>query len=293
MIHLARRDFALLVVINLIWGFNLIASKVGLGVFPPICFTALRFSMLALCLLPFLRWHAGLMTPLLTAAALSGGLQFALLFSGVHLTTHVGSVAIATQLGVPFTTLMSVLFLGEVIRWRRRLGILLAFAGVAVIGVQSDMFADRAGLALVAASTLVGSVGLVAVKRLGTTFGALELQAWFAVTGLPILWGLSLWLEHGQWAAVQQAAPLQWAALLYTVFISSLIAHSGYYWLVSRYPVTSVTPLTTLSPVFSIVLGVWLLGDRVTARLLIGGALTLIGVTIIALRERRLVDTGT
>lgn len=293
MIHLARRDFAFLVVINLIWGFNLIASKVGLGVFPPICFTALRFSMLALCLLPFLRWHAGLMTPLLVAAALSGGLQFALLFTGVHLTTHVGSVAIATQLGVPFTTLMSVLFLGEVIHWRRRLGILLAFTGVAVIGVQSDMFADRAGLALVVASTLVGSVGLVAVKRLGTTFGALELQAWFAVTGLPILWGLSLWLEHGQWAAVQQAAPLQWGALLYTVFVSSLIAHSGYYWLVSRYPVTSVTPLTTLSPVFSIVLGVWLLGDRVTARLLIGGALTLVGVTIIALRERLLVDTGT
>ena len=130
-------------------------------------------------------------------------------------------------------------------------------------------------------------------KRLGTTFGALELQAWFAVTGLPILWSLSRWLEHGQWAAVEHATPLQWAALLYTVFVSSLIAHSGYYWLVSRYPVTSVTPLTTLSPVFSIVLGVWLLGDRVTARLLIGGALTLIGVTIIALRERRPIDTGT
>ena len=158
MSHLARRDLGFLVVINLIWGFNLIASKVGLGIFPPICFTALRFSMLAVVLLPFLRWHTGLMTPLLIAAALSGGLQFALLFTGVHLTTHVGSVAIATQLGVPFATLMSVLFLGEVIHWRRRLGILLAFAGVAVIGVQSDMFADRAGLALVVASTLVLSL---------------------------------------------------------------------------------------------------------------------------------------
>ena len=293
MIHLSRRDFWFLVLINLIWGFNLIASKVGVGNFPPIFFTALRFSLLAACLLPFLRWHAGLMTPLLTAAALSGGLQFALLFTGVHLTTHVGSVAIATQLGVPFTTLMSVLFLGEVIRWRRRLGILLAFAGVAVIGVQSDMFVDRAGLALVVASALVGSIGLVAVKRLGTTFGALELQAWFAVTGLPILWGLSLWLEQGQWASIGQATPLHWGALLYTVFVSSLIAHSGFYYLVRRYPVTSVSPLTTLSPLFSITFGIVLLGDRLTARLVLGGALTLLGVTIIALRERSLVDTGT
>jgi O-acetylserine/cysteine efflux transporter len=57
----------------------------------------------------------------------------------------VASVAIATQLGVPFTTLMSVLFLGEVIRWRRWLGIALAFAGVAVIGFQPGMLEHRWG----------------------------------------------------------------------------------------------------------------------------------------------------
>jgi len=291
--HLAPRDLGFLLLINLIWGFNLIASKVGVQHFPPVFFTALRFSLLAACLVPFLRWHAGRMLPLFVAATLSGGLQFALLFTGVRLTPHVGSIAIATQLGVPFTTLLSVLFLGEVIHWRRRLGIVLAFAGVAVIAVQADVFTYRAGLALVAASAFAGSLGLVAVKRLGETFRPLELQAWFAVAGLPLLWFLTLWLEAGQGAALRTASALDWGALLFTVLASSLVAHTGFYWLISRYPVSAVSPLTTLSPVFSVVLGVLLLDDALSARLLVGGALTLAGVTIIARRDPSAVDTGT
>ena len=39
--------------------------------------------------------------------------------------------------------------------------------------------------------------------------------------------------------------------------------------------------------------GVTLLNDQLTARMLAGGAVTLIGVLIVVLREKRIVDTGT
>lgn len=285
MTHLPPRHLAFLLLINLIWGFNLIVSRFALGEFPPVYFTALRFTALAACLVPWLRWHRGLMQSLGIAAALSGGVQFALLFLGVKLSPDVGSVAIATQLGVPFATLMSILMLGEVIRWRRTLGILLAFTGVFVIALRADMLAHRAALALVSASAFVGALGLIGIKRIGTRLGALEMQAWLAFAALPVLWPLTFLLESGQWQATRAASPLAWASLAYTVVLSSLVAHSGYYWLVRRYPVTSVTPLTTLSPVFSVTFGVLLLGERLTPVLLGGGLLTLVGVTIIALRE--------
>lgn len=293
MTALSRRDLAFLIGIDLIWGYNLIASKVGVTEFPPVMFTAMRFTLLALLLAPFLRWHPGRMQRLLVAATLSGGLQFSLLFTGLKLTNGVSSVAIATQLGVPFTTLMSVLFLGEVVRWRRWLGIALAFAGVGVIGFQPAMFEHRAGLALVVASTLIGSLGLVAVKSLGTQLKPLELQAWFAWSAMPLLVFLSLWLETGQREAIAAATPAGWGALAYTTLGASLLAHTGFYWLVSRYPVTSVSPLTLLSPIFGIAFGVAIFGEPVTGRMLLGAALTLGGALIIALRERRLVDTGT
>ena len=283
---LEGQHLALLIAINLIWGMNLIASKIGVGQFPPLLFTAMRFGAVALVLLPMLRWQRGQMFYLLAAALFTGPAAFALLFTGVKLTADASTVAIATQMGVPFSTLLSVWLLGETIRWRRTLGIVLAFAGIVVIGFDPRVFAYWEGLLLVILSCFVGSLGLIFVKRL-KNLKALELQAWIAAVGGPGLLLLSLTLESNQATAIANANAYGWGSLAFTTIMSSLIAHTGWYYLVSRYPVTS------LSPLFGIFFGVTLLNDQLTPRILLGGAITLVGVLIVVLREKRLVDTGT
>lgn len=289
---LIGRDLALLIVMNLIWGLNLIASKIGVGEFPPVFFTAMRFGSLALFLIPLLKVHRGQMTYLLAAAMLTGPAAFALLFAGVYLVEDASAVAIASQMGVPFSTLLSVWLLGEVIRWRRTLGIVLAFGGMVIISFDPRVFSYRDGLILVVLSCLVSSLGLIFLKRL-KDIRPLELQAWIASVGGPVLLLLSLTLESNQWTAVQNATWEGWTALLFTTLMSSLIAHTAWYYLVSRYPVTSLSPLTLLSPLFGIFFGVTLLDDQLTPRMLLGGAVTLIGVLIVVMREKRLADTGT
>ncbi len=291
-VSLGGRDLAFLIGINLIWGLNLIASKIGVGQFPPIFFTALRFGSIAILLVPFLRIHPGQMRTLAWAALLTGPGAFALLFLGVFLVKDASMVAIASQMGVPFSTLLSVWLLGETIRWRRRLGIVLAFGGIAIIGFDPRAFDYWEGLMLVVASCLVASLGLIFVKQM-KNIRALELQAWIAVVGGPVLLLLSLALERGQWNAVVNADWSGWSALAFTTIMSSLIAHTGWYYLVSRYPVTSLSPLTLLSPLFGVFFGVTLLHDQLTSRMLIGGAVTLTGVLIVLLREHRIADTGT
>ena len=81
-------------------------------------------------------------------------------------------------------------------------------------------------------------------------------------------------------------------ALLHDRDVESDRAH-GWYYLVSRYPVTSLSPLTLLSPLFGVFFGVTLLDDHLTPRMLVGGAMTLVGVLIVVVREKRLADTGT
>jgi O-acetylserine/cysteine efflux transporter len=289
---LAGRDLALLIGMNLIWGLNLIASKIGVGEFPPIFFTALRFGSLALFLVPMLRIHRGQMTNLFAAAMLTGPAAFALLFAGIFLAEDAATVAVASQMGVPFSTLMSVWFLGETIRWRRTLGIVLAFAGIVIISFDPRVFAYWEGLALVVCSSFVSSLGLIYLKRL-KGIRPLELQSWIALVGGGILLILSLLLEGGQMDAVRNATWEGWSALFFTTVMSSLIAHTAWYHLVGRYPVTSLSPITLLSPLFGIFFGVTLLNDQLTARMLAGGAVTLIGVLIVVLREKRIVDTGT
>lgn len=289
---LARRDLTLLIGISGIWGFNLIAAKVGVTEIPPILFTALRFGLLSLVTLPFLKVFPGQMRPLLLAAGLSGALQFSLLFAGLALAHDVSTVAIASQLGIPITTLLSVWLLKETIRWRRILGIVLAFGGVAVIAFDPGVLVYSNGLGLVIASCVAGSLGLTYIKRL-SGIGPLELQAWLAVTAWPLLLGLSFLFEQGQWAALKDASLTGWGALLFTSLINSLFAHTAMFYLIQRYPVTSVAPLTLLSPLFSILFGVTLLDDQLSPRMVLGGALTLLGILIVALRDRRMVDTGT
>jgi len=92
---IAPRDLVLLVFMNLIWGLNLISSKIGVGEFPPIFFTAMRFGSLALFLVPMLKVHRGQMVNLFAAAMLTGPAAFALLFAGIYLMDDAATVAVA------------------------------------------------------------------------------------------------------------------------------------------------------------------------------------------------------
>jgi len=292
MISIAPRHLLLLLGVTLIWGLNLVVAKVGVGEMPPVMFTTLRFAILAILTIPYLRWHGEATGAIIMVALLVGGLHFALLFIGLARADNISSVAIATQLGVPFATLLSIALLGERVRWRRWTGIGCAFLGVCIMGFDPAVFSQLESLAFVIGSAFIGSLGLIAIKRL-PRMPALEMQAWIAWISWPMLGVLSLLLEDGQAAALAQAGWTGWGTLLYTAVLASLFAHTAYFFLVQRYPVTSIAPLTVLSPVFSVVFGVLLLGDTLTPRIALGGACTLLGVLIITLREKQFTDTGT
>jgi len=291
MTRIRPRDLGFLVVICLIWGFNLIAIESGLKEFPPVFFAFLRFMVLAVVLAPLLRLHRSQMGPLIVAAVLSGALNFGLLFYGMSLSDNVAAVAIASQLGLPFTTVLSVALLGEVVRWRRWLGVGMSFAGVLLMGFDPGMFAQGAALLWVSASAFVGALGLIAIKRV-TGVRPVELQAWFAMASWPVLLVMTLMLERGQFAAVQNAGAVAWLSVAYVALLSSLVGHTGYYYLIQRYPVSSVAPVTVLSPLFSVMFSITLLRTPLTPRLVAGGIVTLLGVLIIAAREKKIVDTG-
>ena len=285
------RHLALLVGITFLWGLNLVVSRIGMVQVSPVLYTLLRMSLIAICLAPWLKRAPGQMNALVVATLLSGGLNFALLFIGLSMAKNVSSVAIASQLGVPLTTLLSIALLGEQVRWRRWTGIALAFAGVLIMGLDPQVFERGVSLALVVASAFCGALGLIAVKKLDGV-QPLQLQAWMAWVSVPLLLVLTMWFEHSDLAALRNIGRQGWSAIIYTAIAGTLVAHTCFYWLLQRYPVTSVAPVTVLSPIFSVLLGITLLHDQVTPRIAIGGLVTLVGVFIVSLRERRMVDTG-
>jgi O-acetylserine/cysteine efflux transporter len=222
----------------------------------------------------------------------SGALGFALMYVGFKFVDEISSIAIATQLGIPISTLLSIWLLGEKIRWRRKLGIALAFAGVAIISFDPRAIDHVLGLMLVVASQLVTSFGMIQIKRL-RDISAWQLQAWIGIVSAPGLLLVSLIFESGQWQAVQDATWVGWSSMLFTAIASSIVAHTLMFHLIAKYPVTSVSPVNVLSAIFSIACGVIWFGDELTARILLGGGVALVGVVIVAMRDKRMVDTGT
>ncbi len=276
----------LIMVVNAAWAFNFIAGKVGVGHFPPILFTSLRFFLLVALLFPFLRWPTGQWRHLLAVGMTMGVLHFAFMFTGLAHGENLSAMAIAVQLHVPMAALLAVVFLKERFGWRRAAGIAIAFLGVLVIGFDPIVFEFWAGLVLILFAAFFMSVSNIFVRSM-RDIGAFNMQAWLGIIAAPILLALSFFVEDGQWQSVVDADWLEWGAVAYSTIGASLVGHGLVYYLLKRYPVSQVTPLLLLTPVFAVAFGVFIWGDVLTWRLVLGGVLTIGGVAFITLRETR------
>ncbi|THD81266.1 MAG: DMT family transporter [Phenylobacterium sp.] len=284
---MSLRDFGLLVLVCLVWASNNIVSKYAVGVLaaPPLFYAAVRFAVVALATFPWLfpaprpRWR------LIVVALLMGGGNFALLFIGLKTATP-SAAAVVGQLGVPITTLLSVLMLGERIHWRRGLGIALTLAGALLVMWSPRGLSLSTGLMFVVGSAFTGSLGAVMMKQMEGV-KPLQFQAWVGLASLLPLAALSAWLEPGQ---VQAGLAAGWPfllAALYSGLVVSVGAHTGYYLLIRRYEANLISPLTLMTPLATIGLGVALLHDPFGPRMLVGTTVALVGVLIIALRPNQ------
>jgi O-acetylserine/cysteine efflux transporter len=210
-----------------------------------------------------------------------GVLHFSLVFAGLEASGDIASVAIASQLYVPFSALLAVVWLGETLDRRRLAGIALAFGGVLVIGFDPIVFHHLDALLLITAGAAAMAVATIQMRQLREV-SVFALQAWIALCATPALALLSLLFEHDQWDAVRTATVLELAAPAYSALGASLVGHGIVYSLLGRYPVSVTTPLMLLSPVLAVAFGVLLWGDVLTWKLVLGGSLTLTGIVVIA-----------
>ena len=278
------RDLILVLVICLAWAGNFLTSAYALREIPPVLFTALRFMLLALPLLYWLKRPAAGQWPRLVAVALCVGvLHFALSFSALKLAGNLSSPAIVMQSYVPMTALLAWALLGERFGWRTGLAIAVSFGGVLVLGFDPLVLANPMALGLMLVSALFLAIGTVLMKGL-RGLDVVSQQGWTAVISVLPLLALSLVFEPGAIARLPSASWIGWGGAVYAAFISSLLGHGLYYTLVQRHPVAQVMPWLLLTPVLAVALGIVFWGDRPGPRLLIGGVMVLGGVLMIALR---------
>ena len=289
---MSLKEFNVLLLVCTIWGLHFTVMRFAIGDMnvPPIFYAALRIVCVTVILLPWLRWHTGQMKFVLLGGLGYGALNYAFMFPALELTTA-SAASIAIELYMPFSILLSVIFLKERLGLWRSVGAGLAFIGVVIIGLGAPSETAGKGFALgiflMACAAMSEAIGAISVKSVKNV-KPIELLAWFGLVGTCVLTPLSMILETDQFRVFQPDLIVRFGlCLMYSVILVSLVAHGSYYWLLQRLPLSLVAPSGLLTTLIGVLGGTLILGEDLTVTLIAGGVVTLFGIALILWRNRK------
>lgn len=178
-----------------------------------------------------------------------------------------------------WTSLTAQLLLGERLRWLGWLGIAVGFTGAATIALgPGSQIQFSWGVLLIIIAALVHGLYSVIQKPLFQRYRPVEVTTYTIIAGalglLPFGWGLPTTIMN---------APL--SSTLAVIFLAvgpAALAYGTWSVVLSRMPAARAASfLYLVSPTAIIIAWIWL-GETPTITTLIGGALALLGVSIVA-----------
>ncbi|MFG2624675.1 EamA family transporter [Streptomyces sp. NPDC048473] len=269
---------ALAALVAAVWGVNFVVIEVGLGHFPPLLFSALRFLVAALPAVFFVgrpkvawKWIVGVGLAL-------GVAKFGLLFIGMDRGMPAGLSSLVLQVQAVFTALFAALALGERPGKARVSGMGVALAGIGVAAVDEGASGPVLAFVLVIAAAACWGVSNVLTRKAAPP-DSLNFMVWVSTVPVLPLLGLSLLFEGWDRDADALAA-LDWSGvgiIVYVAWITTVFGFGAWGFLLRHYPASSVAPFTLLVPVFGMSSAALLLGESVSplrwcaAALLVGG----------------------
>lgn len=269
----------LALLVALIWGLNFVVIDEGLDGMPPLLFVALRFVLVAIPAVFFIRPPTiGWRTIVLIGSFMSFG-QFALLYLALHLGMPAGLASLLLQTQVILTVVIAAGILGERPSTRQFVGVIVGTIGLGVVIVGHSIVAPWVPLIITLGAALSWAIGNVLSRRAKVASG-LSLVVWSAlVVPLPSA-ALAVLLDGPDVVghAITHLSIVSILSTIYTAVAASLIGYGIWNSLMARYPTSAVVPFTLLVPVIGIA-AAWLVqGEVPTVTEILGGAVMLAGL---------------
>jgi drug/metabolite transporter (DMT)-like permease len=278
-----------------IWGSTWLFIKLGLADLPPFTFAGIRF-VIALAILCTIIRIRRIALPraradwilLAITGILSFGFNYGLVFWGEQYISS-GLAALLQATTPAFGLVFAHFHLpGERLSWAKIGGVILGVCGVGVVFSNQLAVAGRqalAGCVALLLSSIVVAYSNVLVKTYGNKLNPAILAAGQMFFGLLLLLAVGMGLEGNpfrfHWTA------LAVIALLYLAIVGSVIAFLLYYWLILHMDVTKSMLIALVTPVVAVLLGMIVLDEQIGWRTLAGGAMIMLGITLIVLRKNR------
>ncbi len=277
-------------IVALCWGGNFTATKFALQDFPPYFLIFIRFIGVSLLLAPFAaRLPRPNLRDMLVIGILLIVMQFAFIFLAMAMGLTITSAIIATQMGVPFSCVVSAVMFKDYLGPWRSAGLMIAFLGVMVVAGTPNAAQHPLAFFLGVLAAISWSCANIYMKRLPPQ-PVVTLLFWPGLFALPFLAALSAIFEQGQFVSLQSAHWSSWVGITYSALFSSLTGYGLWNWLLNRYPLSQVVPYTLCVPIFGITAGIIFFHEPMTLQILLGAGMTIFGVGIITLRRPKLAE---
>ena len=281
------KDTLIASLVPIFLGFGFVIAKPAMVDFPPILLMGLRFTFAASILIWWFPIPKKYLKKIFIAALIANVLQYSLTYSGLNLIDASAAVLLV-QTEVAFGVLFAFFMLKEKPNLRSIIGISIAFAGVYILTGSPNLDGKIVGIGLTITGSAVWALGQVLVKPLSKEINPLALVAWLALFSGPILIIISSILDGNTYENIKTASMNSWIIAIYLGFIMQPITYGCFYYVLKNNPMYKVLPIVTMGiPLTGLLAAVFLLGEKPTVELFIGGLVILIGVVMIVFKTSK------
>jgi O-acetylserine/cysteine efflux transporter len=262
-------------------GFGFVIAKPAFESFPPVLLMGIRFIFAASILIWWFPIPRGYLKKIFVASFIANTLQYSITYTGLNLIDASAAVLLV-QTEVPFGVIFAYFMLKEIPTLRALIGISVAFVGVYILTGSPNLDGKFIGIALTILGSAIWALGQVIVKPLSKEINPLALVAWLAFFSGPILIGFSNFFEGNSLNYIKNASFNHWMIAIYIGFIMQPITYGCFYYVLKNNPIYKVLPIVTMGiPPTGLLAAIFILGEKPTIELFVGGTVIIIGVIMI------------
>ena len=268
-------------------GFGFVIAKPAFESFPPILLMGIRFTFAASILIWWFPIPREYLKKIFFASLIANSLQYSITYTGLNYIDASAAVLLV-QTEVPFGVIFAYFMLKEKPTIRALIGILIAFVGVYILTGSPNLNGKFFGVGLTILGSAIWALGQVIVKPLSKAINPLALVAWLALFSGPLLICLSAILDGNTITYLTEASFDHWIIAFYIGFIMQPITYGCFYYVLKNNPLYKVLPIVTMGiPPTGLLAAIFLLGEKPTTELFIGGAIIIIGVIMIVFTKSK------
>jgi drug/metabolite transporter (DMT)-like permease len=277
--------------VYVIWGSTYLGIELAAETMPATFGAGVRFTVAGLLMLAFIAWHRDraalrIGRPELVSSAVVGlllpGANSLLFITERKVPIGLTSLIIAS---VPLWVLLLRLAARDRPDLVASLGLVVGFAGIVVLVQPGGGSGPLGYLLLTVAAAFMWALGSFLSPRIPVPRDPL------VATGYEMLAGGAALLAIGlATSSPGELDPSRWSGrsivgLVYLILFGSVVGYTAYAWLLANAPLGQVSTYAYVNPVVAIALGVIVLDESITIRIVAGALLILAAVAIVVRRE--------